>query len=72
MKERAWATDASGTPILRAASSAWASVNPATGSMATLWIFSGAWAATSSISMPPSELAIRVTRCEVRSTTMPT
>ena len=34
--------------------------------------FPGVRAATSSISMPPSELAIRVTRCEARSTTMPT
>ena len=59
-------------PILRATSSAWVSVRPATGSIATLWIFSGVRAATSSISMPPSELAISVTRCEERSTTMPT
>ena len=50
-------------PILRATSSASLSVRPATGSMATLWIFSGVFAATSSMSMPPSELAISVTRC---------
>ena len=46
-------------PILRATSSASASVSPFTGSMNTLWIFSGVFAATSSMSMPPSELAIR-------------
>ena len=40
--------------------------------MKTLWIFSGVCAATSSMSMPPSELAISVTRCVPRSTTMPT
>ena len=61
-----------GTPILRATSSASASVSPLTGSTNTLWIFSGVCAATSSMSMPPSELAIRHTRCVVRSTTMPT
>src|SRR5579859_1743571 len=72
MKARACASAASGTPILREIPSAWLSLNPSTGSMATLWIFSGACAATSSISMPPSELAIRVTRCVARSTTMPT
>ncbi len=60
------------TPIFRAMPSACTSIRPSAGSIATLWIFSGACAATSSISMPPSELAISVTRCEARSTTMPT
>ncbi len=63
---------ASGMPIRRATSSASASVRPFVGSMNTLWIFSGVFAATSSMSMPPSELAIRQTRCVVRSTTIPT
>ena len=39
--------------------------------MATCAIFSGVLAATSSISIPPSELAIRTTRWLARSTTMP-
>jgi hypothetical protein len=72
MNWRACKTEDGGTPIFFATSSAWASVNPATGSIATRCIFSGEWAATSSISMPPSELAISVTRCDARSTTMPT
>jgi hypothetical protein len=59
-------------PILRAVSSACASVRPLSGSTSTLWIFSGVFAATSSMSMPPSELAISTTRCVTRSTTMPT
>jgi hypothetical protein len=41
-------------------------------SMNVLWIFSGVFAATSSMSMPPSLEAIRHTRCVPRSTTMPT
>ena len=53
----------SGMPILRATSSASASVRPLSGSMSTRWIFSGVFAATASMSMPPSELAIRHTRC---------
>src|SRR3984885_13799340 len=72
MNVRACAMDASGTPIFLATSSAWRSVKPASGSTATLCILSGWCAATSSISMPPSELAIKVTRCVERSTTMPT
>ena len=69
---RACATLPSGTPIFRATSSASASVSPRTGSMNTVWIFSGVFAATASMSMPPSELAMSATRCVPRSTTMPT
>ena len=58
-------------PIFFAMSSACASVRPTPGSTNTVWIFSGVWAATSSMSMPPSELAISATRCVPRSTTMP-
>ena len=40
--------------------------------MNTLWILCGVLAATSSMSIPPSEEAIRHTRWVPRSTTMPT
>ena len=62
----------SGTPILRATSRASPSARPACGSTNTLWIFSGVFAATSSMSMPPSEEAISATFCVPRSTTRPT
>ena len=44
---------------------------PATGSIATLMIFSGCFAATSSISTPPSVEAMKVTREVARSMTAP-
>ena len=45
---------------------------PSNGSMATRWIFSGVFAATSSMSMPPSLEAISTTCCSARSTTSAT
>jgi hypothetical protein len=50
-----------------ASSRACASVMPASGSTKTLRIFSGVLCATSSMSMPPSELAISATFCVARS-----
>ena len=47
------------------------SFKPVAGSTNTLCIFSGVLAATSSMSMPPSELAITHTVCVPRSTTRP-
>ena len=69
---RACGTEACGMPMPIAISSASASVRPSTGSMNTFLIFSGVLAATSSMSMPPSEDAISTTFCVPRSTTMPT
>jgi hypothetical protein len=59
-------------PMPNAISSASASARPCTGSMNTFLIFSGELAATSSISMPPSDDAMRTTFWLARSTTMPT
>ncbi len=50
---------------------AWKPCMPVAGSIATLTIFSGCAAATSSISMPPSVDAITVTRDVLRSISMP-
>src|SRR5882762_2826178 len=69
---RACGTLAAGMPIFAAIPSASASFSPVPGSMNTLWIFSGVFAATSSMSMPPSLEAMSATRCVPRSTTMPT
>ena len=46
-------------------------MKPETGSIATLTIFSGCLAATSSISTPPSVEAMKVTREVARSSTAP-
>ena len=67
----ACARAACGTPIFFATPRASPSVSPAAGSTNTLWILSGVFAATSSMSMPPSAEAISATRCVPRSTTMP-
>jgi hypothetical protein len=69
---RACATEASGTPILRATSSASASAGPAHRIDDDLVDLLRRVAATSSMSMPPSLEAISTARCEPRSTTMPT
>jgi len=63
---------AAGTPIPVASSSACASVRPSSGSMKTFRIFSGVACATSSMSMPPSLLAIIATFCVARSVTAAT
>ena len=57
-----WAWLAAGTPMPLASARAWASVRPSAGSTKTFRIFSGVLCATSSMSMPPSLLAIIATR----------
>jgi len=47
--------------ILKAILLAWKGINPVTGSITSLKIFSGVLAATSSISVPPSSEAINTT-----------
>ncbi len=59
-------------PILVEMSSASASVRPTDGSIAIEWIFSGLLWATSSMSMPPSDEAIRTTFWVTRSVTIET
>ena len=62
MNATALATAAFGSPSPKASWRPWKSANPTAGSMLARRIFSGARAATSSISTPPSELAMTVTR----------
>ena len=57
--------------MLSARSRAWYSRSPRNGSTATVMIFSGVLAATSSMSTPPSLEAITTTRRLARSSTMP-
>ncbi len=58
-------------PRPKASSRPWNGMKPVTGSIATLMIFSGCLAATSSISTPPSVEAMKVTREVARSSTAP-
>ena len=71
MKATALLIAACGSPMPKASLRAWNACNPTAGSMLSRRIFSGARAATSSISTPPSADAIIAGRPLARSTTMP-
>ena len=58
-------------PRRYAKSRAWNGSNPVSGLTGTFRIFSGEWCATSSMSIPPSALAISTGRPIARSSTMP-
>ena len=60
-----------GMPMPKASLRAWYACSPTAGSTLSRRIFSGARAATSSISTPPSAEAISAGRPVARSTTMP-
>ena len=61
-----------GRPMASAIFFACASPRPVSGSMNSVMIFSGVLCATSSMSMPPSELAMKATFCVARSVTSET
>ena len=56
-----WSTCLSFSPSAKAILRAWNAATPITGSIGSVMILSGVLAATSSISMPPSVLAITAT-----------
>ena len=60
-----------GIPSPKASFRAWNGMRPTAGSTHSFRIFSGVFAATVSISIPPSVEAITTTRETPRSTTMP-
>jgi len=67
----AWPTCLPCRPMAKATLRAWKPSKPLSGAMGSLMIFSGVLAATSSMSMPPSLLAMSTGQPWARSTTMP-